>query len=146
MNGGHHRQEREMENRSDAPQSGVEAAWQQQLDQGRFLLQRCADCARHVFYPRELCPHCGATALDWVKASGNGTVHAVTTVRRKPEAGGDYNVSLVDLDEGVRMMSRVEGGGVVAIGDRVRARVQIDGGRGIVLFDPVMNASAGAQP
>lgn len=135
-----------MENRSDAPQSGVEAAWQQQLDQGRFLLQRCADCARHVFYPRELCPHCGATALEWVEASGNGTVHAVTTVRRKPEAGGDYNVSLVDLDEGVRMMSRVESSGVVAIGDRVHARVQVDGGRGIVLFDPVTNASAGAQP
>lgn len=144
MNGGTSRQEKEMENRSDAPQGGVEAAWQQQLDQGRFLLQRCADCARHVFYPRELCPHCGSTALGWVEASGNGTVHAVTTVRRKPDAGGDYNVSLVDLDEGVRMMSRVEGGGTVGIGDRVRARVQVDGGRGIVLFDPA--AGAGAQP
>lgn len=133
-----------MENRSDAPQGGVEAAWQQELDQGRFLLQRCIDCARHVFYPRELCPHCGSTALGWVEASGNGTVYAVTTVRRKPDAGGDYNVSLVDLDEGVRMMSRVEGDGTVGIGDRVRARVQVDGGRGIVLFDPA--AGAGAQP
>jgi uncharacterized OB-fold protein len=144
MNGGTGRQEKEMENPSDAPQGGVEAAYQQQLDQGRFLLQRCADCARHVFYPRELCPHCGSTALGWVEPSGNGTVHAVTTVRRKPDAGGDYNVSLVDLDEGVRMMSRVESSGVVAIGDRVRARVQVDGGRGIVLFDPL--AIAGAQP
>lgn len=137
-----------MENQNDAPKGGVEAAWQQQLDQGRFLLQHCAACARHVFYPRELCPHCGATALDWVEASGNGTVHAVTTVRRKPEAGGDYNVSLVDLDEGVRMMSRVEGGGVVAIGDRVRARVRVDGGRGIVLFDPATGTGTGtgAQP
>ena len=79
-----------------------------------------------------------------MEASGNGTVHAVTTVRRKPDAGGDYNVSLVDLDEGVRMMSRVEGGGTVGIGDRVRARVHVDGGRGIVLFDPA--AGAGAQP
>lgn len=144
MNGGTSRQEKEMENRSDVPQGGVEAAWQQQLDQGRFLLQRCADCARHVFYPRELCPHCGSTALGWVEASGNGTVHAVTTVRRKPDAGGDYNVSLVDLDEGVRMMSRVEGDGTVGIGDRVRARVQVDGGRGIVLFDPA--AGEGARP
>lgn len=133
-----------MENRSEAPKGGVEAAWQQQLDQGRFLLQRCAACTRHVFYPRELCPHCGSTALDWVEASGNGTVHAVTTVRRKPEAGGDYNVSLVDLEEGVRMMSRVESRGIVGIGDRVRARVQVDGGRGIVLFDPL--SGAGAQP
>lgn len=133
-----------MQNRSDAPGSGVEAVYQRQLDEGRFLLQRCADCARHVFYPRELCPHCGSTALRWVEPAGSGTVHAVTTVRRKPEAGGDYNVSLVDLDEGVRMMSRVEGGGPVSIGDRVRARVQVDGGRGIVLFDPI--PGAGARP
>ena len=146
MNGGGGRQEKAMENRIEAPQGGVEAAWQQQLDQGRFLLQRCAGCMRHVFYPRELCPHCGATALDWVEASGNGTVHAVTTVRRKPEAGGDYNVSLVDLDEGVRMMSRVESSGAVAIGDRVRARVQVNDGRGIVLFGPASSVSAGAQP
>ena len=144
MNGGTSGQEKQMESRSDAPQGGVEAAYQQQLDQGHFLLQRCADCARHVFYPRELCPHCGSTALGWVEASGNGTVHAVTTVRHKLDAGGDYNVSLVDLDEGVRMMSRVESTGTVSIGDRVRARVQVNGGRGIVLFDPV--ADAGAQP
>ena len=30
-------------------------------------------------------------------------------MRRKPEAGGDYDVSLIELDEGVRMLSRVEG-------------------------------------
>jgi uncharacterized OB-fold protein len=144
MNGGDHRQESEMEDRIEPPQTGVEVAYQEQLSQGRFLLQRCADCARHVFYPRELCPHCGSTALRWVAPSGAGTVHAVTTVRRKPEAGGDYNVSLVDLDEGVRMMSRVEGGGTVSIGDRVRARVHVEGGKGIVLFDPA--TAAGAQP
>jgi uncharacterized OB-fold protein len=144
MNGGDRRQENEMEDRIEPPQTGVEVAYQEQLSQGRFLLQRCADCARHVFYPRELCPHCGSTALRWVAPSGAGTVHAVTTVRRKPEAGGDYNVSLVDLDEGVRMMSRVEGGGTVSIGDRVRARVHVEGGKGIVLFDPA--TAAGAQP
>jgi hypothetical protein len=30
-------------------------------------------------------------------------------VRRKPERGGDYNVCMVELEEGVRMMSRVDG-------------------------------------
>jgi uncharacterized OB-fold protein len=117
-------------------QGGVEAAYQRQLDSGQFMIQRCGACARHVFYPRELCPHCGALALQWVAPLGTGTVHAVTTVRRKPDAGGDYNVSLIDLEEGVRMMSRVEGGGQVAIGDRVRARVQVTQGKGLVVFDP----------
>lgn len=56
---------------------------------------------------------------------GTGTVYSTSTIRRKPEDGGDYDVSLIDLDEGVRMMSRV--GGVnpdeVRIGMRVRACV-----------------------
>jgi uncharacterized OB-fold protein len=133
-----------MENRIEATDVGVEAAYQKQLDQGSFMIQRCTDCARYVFYPRESCPHCGSAALQWVAAAGKGTVHVVTTVRRKPEAGGDYNVSLIDLDEGVRMMSRVNGSGAVSIGDRVRARVLVTDGKGLVLFDPV--ASEGERP
>ncbi|MBZ2187551.1 OB-fold domain-containing protein [Alcanivorax sp. JB21] len=117
-------------------ETGVQRAWQARLDQGEFMLQQCGACDRHVFYPRELCPHCGADALSWVPASGQGTVYSVTTVRRKDEAGGDYNVSLVDLDEGVRMMSRVEGVApeAVHIGMRVTAHVGMKDGQALVLF------------
>jgi uncharacterized OB-fold protein len=71
-------------------------------------------------------------------------VHAVTTVRRKPAEGGDLNVSLVDLDEGVRLMSRVENlaPDAVRIGLRVKARVQVKDGRGLVLFDALEGAQA----
>jgi uncharacterized protein len=112
---------------------GVQAQHQAALDEGRFLIQRCEACARHVYFPRESCPHCGADRLAWVQPRGLGTVHAVTTVRRKADSGGDYNVSLVDLDEGVRLMSRVEGVAPadVAIGLRVQARVA----GGVVVFD-----------
>jgi uncharacterized OB-fold protein len=77
--------------------------------------------------------------LQWLQPSGKGSVYAVTTVRRKQEAGGDYNVSLIDLDENVRMMSRVEGSAPsdVHIGMRVRARVLQHAGRGLVVFDPL---------
>jgi uncharacterized OB-fold protein len=36
-------------------------------------------------------------------------VYSTTTVRRKPEAGGDYDVSIVELEEGVRLMTQVIG-------------------------------------
>ncbi len=54
------------------------------------------------------------SALSWNfdlldAASGKGRVHTTTVVRRKPERGGDYNVCMVELEEGVRMMSRVDG-------------------------------------
>ncbi|RUP24814.1 MAG: hypothetical protein EKK45_22970 [Curvibacter sp.] len=118
---------------------GVQARHQAWLDQGRFMIQRCAACGQHVYFPREVCPHCGAADPEWVAPSGLGTVYSTTVVRRKPEAGGDSNVCLVDLDEGVRLMSRVDVQPVdaVQVGQRVKARVlQVEGRGGIVVFDP----------
>ncbi len=119
--------------------TGVLAFHQAELDAGRFLVQRCSACSKHVYYPRETCPHCGSNALEWKVPGGKGTVYAVTTVRRKPADGGDLNVVLVDLDEGVRLMSRVDNlaPAAVRIGQRVQARVQVQEGRGLVLFDAI---------
>lgn len=123
-------------------QQGIQARHQQALDQGRFLIQHCAACGKHVYFPRELCPHCGALAPELVAPAGGGTVQAVTTLHRRAEQGGNYHVCLVDLDEGVRLMSRVEGLApeAVSIGLRVLARVQVKDGRGLVVFDPEVAA------
>ncbi|MEP6876579.1 MAG: OB-fold domain-containing protein, partial [Burkholderiales bacterium] len=74
------------------------------LARGRFMIQRSRTSGRHVFYPRVAEPGSGDTDLEWVPASGTGVVYASTVVRQRPPAP-DYNVVLVDLDEGVRMMS-----------------------------------------
>lgn len=127
---------------------GIQARHQQALDQGRFLIQRCSACSRHVYFPREVCPHCGALAPALVEPGGRGTVAAVTTLVRKPEQGGNYHVCLVDLDEGVRLMSRVEGLApeAVTIGLRVQARVQLKDGKGLVVFDPIDETASEAVP
>ncbi len=116
---------------------GTQKQYFDHLSQGRFMIQRCADCARHVFHPREICPHCGSDALAWVAPAGRATVYSYTTVARKPEAGGDYNVSLIDLEEGVRMMSSVVGmpPDQVRIGMAVRAVIGERDGAAAVLFE-----------
>lgn len=115
---------------------GILAQYQAMLNRGEFRIQRCTACVKHIYFPREICPHCGADSPDWVEPSGLGTVYAVTTVRRKADAGGDYNISLIDLDEGVRLMSRVTcAAHDVRIGQRVQVRVQATDGVGLVVFD-----------
>ncbi len=118
--------------------TGPEHAYKSKLAEGRFEIQKCASCAKYVFYPRVVCPHCGADKLEWVAAAGAGVVYSSTVVRRKPEAGGDYNVALVDLAEGPRMMSRVVGvePTAVKIGMKVKARVATEGESRIVEFTP----------
>jgi uncharacterized OB-fold protein len=107
------------------------------LAQGRFMLQRSASTGGYVFYPRVAEAGTGASDLEWVEASGRGVVYAATIVRRRPPEA-DYNVVLVELAEGPRMLSRVDGvpPGEVKIGMRVRARIVQEAGAPVLVFVP----------
>ena len=102
------------------------------------MLQRSASSGAFVFYPRIAEPRTGATDLEWVEASGRGVVYATTVVHQRPPAA-NYNVALVDLEEGVRLMARVDGiaPDAVAIGLAVRARIIQDDGAPVLVFVPV---------
>lgn len=121
-----------------APQVLPERDYLRHLADGRFMLQRSRATGRFFFYPRVAEPGTGSTDLVWVEASGNGTVYATTVIRQRPPTPS-YNLALVDLAEGPRMMSRVEGiaPDAVRIGMRVKARIARDGETFIVVFDPV---------
>lgn len=93
---------------TDAIDAGPEATFRAFLDAGRFMLQRARGSGRYVFPPRVAEPATGDRDLEWVEASGRGVVYATTIVRVRPPEES-YNVALVDLAEGVRMMARVEG-------------------------------------
>lgn len=79
--------------------------------EGRLDLPLCSGCGKLHWYPRVHCPHCGSPDLAWVAASGKGTIHTFTVVRQS----GDpyfktklpYVLAMIDLDEGVRMMSNI---------------------------------------
>jgi uncharacterized OB-fold protein len=93
------------------------------LKRGELAYQFSLDANVAVFYPRVICPLTGSKNLQWRISKGIGTVHATTVVY--PQKGDPYNVALIDLDEGFRMMSRVEDVEPleVHIGMRVRFRV-----------------------
>lgn len=128
----------------DTNHLGIQAQHQAALAEGRFLIQRCDACRQHIYFPRDLCPHCGSGDVCFVEPKGTGTVYSTTVVRRKPDAGGDYNVSLIDLDEGVRLMSCVDNIAPteVKIGQRVKAKVVVEAGKGRVVFDTVSGGAA----
>jgi uncharacterized OB-fold protein len=79
--------------------------------EGRLMLPWCPACRRHYFYPRALCPHCGSDEIDWKQASGKGSVYTFAVVRQPIErAFADlvpYVIAIIELEEGVRMLSHV---------------------------------------
>jgi len=118
---------------------GPDEAYRSRLKQGVFALPKCNNCNELHFFPRVVCPHCGEFELEWQTVSGKGEVYSTTTIRRKPERGGNYNVCLVTLEEGPRMMSRVEGvdSELVKIGDKVSASINNDDDEPYVIFTPI---------
>src|SRR6056297_400595 len=117
--------------RFDGP--GPETRWNEMLAGGVFAVQRCGTCAATQFPPVATCRKCGAPEPALVPARGTGTVYATTTVRTRD---GAYDVSIIQLAEGPRMMSRVEGMPAedVRIGLPVRARIDTGGDAPVVVF------------
>jgi uncharacterized OB-fold protein len=77
---------------------------------GELRLQRCRACGLHQHYPRLACSHCGSGPVEWVTASGRGTVHSFTVVRQQGippfKERTPFVVALVELDEpGARVLA-----------------------------------------
>jgi hypothetical protein len=79
---------------------------------GELLFQLCPACGHRQHYPREACARCGAEP-EWRRSSGRGEVHTFTVIRQNPAPPwGEmvpYVVAIVELEEGVRLMSNVTG-------------------------------------
>jgi uncharacterized protein len=75
-----------------------------------LTLPKCRSCNQYYFYPRDFCPSCFSFDVEWVKVSGRGVIYSFTVCHRgSPGFEGDapYNIALVELEEGVRMMSNI---------------------------------------
>lgn len=82
----------------------------------KLLIQRCTECATLRFPWLPGCNECGCQEWDTVEASGEGTVFSYVVMHHPPfpafsrsEEPGPYAVALVELAEGVRIVSNVIG-------------------------------------
>ena len=92
-------------------------------NRGELAYQVCTDDDKVIFYPRVASPGTASPHLQWKVSAGLGTVYATTTVHQKDMK--PYNVALINVDEGFRMMSRVEDieSDSVKVGMRVKMRM-----------------------
>ena len=114
--------------------------------EGRLVLPRCVECQTVVWYPRPFCPSCGSLKVEWVQASGRGSVYSFT-VNRRGQAdlpayrdAGVYVLAYVELDEGPRVMTNIVDCDPddVRIGQRVEVVFHDTGqGTALVRFRPV---------
>jgi hypothetical protein len=79
--------------------------------QRKLLAQRCTNCGVIRHPPGPACPHCHT--LDWTttELSGKGTLYSYTVPYHPMPSGFDSSpiVAVVELDEGIRLVSNVVG-------------------------------------
>jgi uncharacterized protein len=90
-----------------------------------------------------LCPVCGSASFAWEESGGRGTVYATTAVYHRDRE--PHNVALVDLEEGFRMMSCIEGVPVeeVEVEMDVAFAVREEDGEPAAVFVPVAKTGEG---
>ncbi|MGD9525599.1 MAG: Zn-ribbon domain-containing OB-fold protein [Candidatus Nanopelagicales bacterium] len=87
----------------------------------RLQISRCESCGASWYLPRQRCASCRGSRIVEVDVDGGGTAVAVTHggIVGRADEGTPSGLALVDLDEGVRVMTtcdaRVEPGARVSI-------------------------------
>ena len=109
----------------------------------QLLIPTCRSCGKAFWYPRPTCPHCLSADIDWRPSTGAGEVAAVSVMHRPANPFMSdkvpYAVVLVDLDDGVRLMSNTTGvdATAVTVGMRVSLTWEpLTDGRNLWLFEP----------
>ncbi|WP_375691542.1 Zn-ribbon domain-containing OB-fold protein [Pseudooceanicola sp. LIPI14-2-Ac024] len=91
--------------------SGPAAAYWDALDRGRLCFQRCWSCGAAQLPAREECTTCLSPDLAWEAAAGGARLISwVVYHRAYHDAFADmvpYNVAVVELDEGPRLISNI---------------------------------------
>ena len=116
--------------------------WRETRYRYRLLGEMCTGCGRLVFPRGAVCPGCGCADLEDVKLRETGRVLTWTVVRNPPAGYEKYSpfvVGLVELDDGVRVLSQIVDVELdeVETGMRVEAafrRVKEDGPSGIIEY------------
>ncbi|PTW99987.1 Zn-ribbon domain-containing OB-fold protein [Pararhodobacter aggregans] len=91
----------------------LSAPYWEALGKGHLLYQRCLSCGTAWLPARSQCPGCLGPDIGWVPASGGAKLISWVVYHRAFNPAFEdrvpYNVAVVELDEGPRLISNVVG-------------------------------------
>jgi uncharacterized OB-fold protein len=120
--------------------------WEAARD-GRLVAQRCSGCGQLRHPPRPMCPHCHSIVYEQAELVGTGSIYSYAILHHPQHAAFTYPVIavLVDLDEGVRVLSNLVGVApdAIEIGSRVRVTFEATAeGMAVPVFEPAESGGA----
>ena len=128
---------------SDLMKQSPLGTYVEHLKKGELAYQVNKDTNKPFFYPRAVAPETGSANIEWRVSKGLGTVYTTTAVHYKGEA--PLNVAMIDMDEGYRLMSRVEGIDAMDVKIGMRVKVKVIPGDEKTLPFPVFTPAGDAK-
>jgi uncharacterized OB-fold protein len=128
---------------SDLMKQSPLGTYVEHLKKGELAYQVNKDTNKPFFYPRAVAPETGSANIEWRVSKGLGTVYTTTAVHYKGEA--PLNVAMIDMDEGYRLMSRVEGIDAMDVKIGMRVKVKVVPGDEKTLPFPVFTPAGDAK-
>jgi uncharacterized OB-fold protein len=79
------------------------------IERRELVFQKCKGCGAWLHPPRPVCPKCRSFEKEWGRSSGKGTVYSWVTYHESPHPAFKvpYSVILVEMEEGVRLVSNL---------------------------------------
>jgi len=122
----------------------LNAPYWDSLAKGNLCFQRCTSCGHAWLPPRSECPACLSDQPRWEKAGGGAKLVSwvVYHIAYHPAFKDrlPYNVAVVELDEGPRLISNVVGvddAQSLTIDQHLRLVIEDEGGTAVPRFAPV---------
>lgn len=115
--------------------------WWDGLEEGKFLIQKCASCGVLRHPPRPMCGECQSIEWTTIESTMKGEVYSYVVIHHPPVPGYEYPLvcALLDLEEGIRFVSNVIdcAPGDVHVGMKVEGAIeQVDDEMKLPLFRP----------
>src|SRR5262249_24650494 len=127
--------------RPDPIESRDSAFFWEGAARGELLAQACTTCGALRHPPRPMCPRCHGVERKEVRLSGRGVVYSWIVPRHPAPVGFTEPpvVALVELEEGIRIVSNVVGAAPGEVRQGLAVEVAFEptrGGKAVPVFHP----------
>ncbi|MGQ9638332.1 MAG: Zn-ribbon domain-containing OB-fold protein [Thermodesulfobacteriota bacterium] len=94
-----------------------DTSYEKFLNENKIMGSKCKNCGALALPPRPICISCFGKEMEWVEFKGNGKLAAFTSIAVAPpymvkegfNRNNPYIVGVVELEEGVKTVSRIVG-------------------------------------
>lgn len=82
------------------------------ISERKLMAAKCRSCASLLLPPRNICPKCFSTELEWIELNKKGKLATYTVIHIPPaqfQSLAPYAVGIIKLEDGPHLLGMIQG-------------------------------------